>query len=87
MPRDEDDDDFFDVVSATADRLKLKGRDRSKYIDDHMTGAGYRRIQSKESYQRPERDDDDDDDGGGRFRVPRRRRGSSGRRDDDDDSF
>jgi hypothetical protein len=84
MPRDDDDDDFFDSVSSMADRLKLKGRDRSRYIDEHMTGAGYKRVQTKESYQRPEKDDDDDEDGGRRF-VPRRRRGSRSSRDEDDD--
>lgn len=70
----------YDRISATADRLKLKGRDRTKYIHDHMTGFGYRMVPS---YVHP--DDEDDDDGGSPFfRRSSRRRGNH---DDDDDNY
>lgn len=81
-----DEQDDYESVSRTADRLRLKGRDRSRYIDEHMRGFGYRMVPSYV------RDDDDDDDGGrGRFRVGGRSRSSSSRsrrsRDDDDDDY
>lgn len=82
-PKSEDDD--FTSVSAMADRLKLKGKDRTKYIHDHMTGFGYRMVPS---YVRAD-DDDDDDGGGGRFFGGRSRSSSRNRRsgDDDDDAY
>lgn len=78
---DEDDGDY-EGVAAMADRLQLTGRERDKYIHQHMTGLGYR---MKPSYVRDEGDGDDDDDGdrffGGRSRRPNRDRD----RDDDRD--
>jgi hypothetical protein len=85
MPR-EDDDDLFDVVSDMADRIGMKGRERRDYIDEHMRRAGYRPVQTRESYARQE--GEDNDDGGGFF--GRRQRGnqrSRPRRRDDDDDF
>lgn len=84
MPsRDKDNgDDDYAHVSAMADRLKLKGRDRSKYIHDHMTGFGYKMVPS---YVR-----DEDDDDGGRFRFGGGSRSggrSSRSREDDDDGY
>lgn len=75
---DKDDNEDFDTVSRMAQRLKLKGRERDRYIDQHMRGLGY---QSVPTYVKAD-DDDDDDDGGGRYGF----RGSKGRRGGDDDS-
>jgi hypothetical protein len=62
MPGQNDDNDEFPAtVEAMADRLGLKGQGRAQYIDDHMTGAGYKRVTS----YAPGGDDDDDDDGDG----------------------
>jgi hypothetical protein len=58
---DSDQDEFPATVEAMADRLGLKGEGRARYIDDHMTGAGYQRVTS----YAPGGDDDDDDDGDG----------------------
>lgn len=89
------DDDFPDAVAEMADRLGLKGRDRSKYIHDHMTRGGYKAVPN---YVKAD-DDDDDDDGAPFFRSRSRRRGRDdddrsggrsrgrGRRDDDDDGW
>jgi hypothetical protein len=44
----------FDQVSAMADRLKLKGKDRETYIHDHMTGLGYK---PRVSYSKEDEDD------------------------------
>jgi hypothetical protein len=76
------DDDDYASVAAMADRLKLKGRDRSKYIHDHMTGFGYKMVPS---YVK----DDDDDSDSSRFFGSRSRSSSRSRRsgDDDDDSY
>jgi hypothetical protein len=68
----------FDHVSDMAARLKLKGRERDKYIHNHMTGLGYQMVPS---YIKP----DDDDDGGSKFSFGRSRSSSRGSRDDDDD--
>lgn len=76
--RDKDDPTDFDTVSGMADRLKLRGRDRQKYIHDHMTGLGYRHVPS---YVK----DDDDDDSSSFFGS--RRRSRSRRDDDDDDGY
>lgn len=76
---DKDDDDF-EIVSAMADRLQLTGRDRDRYIHQHMTGLGYKMQPSYVT--RDEEDDDDADDD--RF-FPRRRSGRdrTGRGDDE----
>lgn len=60
MARDEENDEFPANVEAMADRLGLKGKGRAQYIDDHMTGAGYKRVTS----YAPGGDDDDDDEDG-----------------------
>jgi hypothetical protein len=83
-----DDDDLYDTVSAMADRLKLKGKERGTYIHEHMTRSGYRAVPN---YVKADDDDDDDDGGSGFFGGSRRRSGSSSgsrsrrSRDDDDD--
>ncbi len=43
---DKNDDDFFDQVSRMAERLGLVDDDRTKYVHDHMTRAGYKMIPS-----------------------------------------
>jgi hypothetical protein len=87
---DKNDQEDYESVSAMADRLKLKGRERSRYIHDHMTSFGYRMVPSYV------RDEDEEDDDGGRFRFggsrPKTRERSSQRRtrrsdDDDDDGY
>lgn len=82
------DDDLLDSVNAMADRLKLTGRDRSRYIHEHMTRSGYRAVPQ---YVKDDGDDDDDDSSGffGKKRRPNR---DGGRRDrdrdrDNDDSW
>jgi hypothetical protein len=83
---DEDEDDgLFDQVVGLADRLGLSGDKRSNYIDDHMTEAGYTRVQTRDSYQRV-KESDEDEDGGGRSRwfgggARQRDQGQQGGRD------
>jgi hypothetical protein len=77
---DKDDDDMFDTVSSMADRIGLKGKERTSYIHEHMTRSGYRAVPN---YVKDDGDDDDDDDSGGFFRGSDKRRSRS--RDDDDD--
>jgi hypothetical protein len=67
-------------VTASAERLKLKGKEKATYIHEHMTGFGYK---PQTSYIHPD-DDDDENDSGGRFGLGRR---NSNRTDDDDDDF
>jgi hypothetical protein len=55
----DDDDDLHDRVNEMADRLGLKGRERSSYIHEHMTRGGYRAVPQ---YVKGDDDDDDDDD-------------------------
>lgn len=86
------DDDLLDAVNAMADRIGLKGGDRSKYVHDHMTRGGYKAVPT---YVPADDGDDDDDDSDRPFFGSRRKRGSRdqsrsrpprGRsRDDDDD--
>lgn len=64
---EEEEDGLFDEVVRLADRLGLKGDKRSNYIDDHMTEAGYERVQTRDSYIRV-REQDEDEDGTGRSR-------------------
>ena len=86
----DDKDDLFDSVSAMADRLKLAGSERSRYIHEHMTRGGYKAVPQ---YVLADDDDDDDDDkGSGFFGGGKRKRGSrdgGGRRSrsDDDDWY
>jgi hypothetical protein len=82
------DDDLFETVSAMADRLKLKGQERTKYVHDHMTRGGYRAI--PQYVPADDGDDDDDDDDTPFFSRKRRkpRGGATNRtkaRDEDDD--
>ena len=84
---DDKEDDFFDQVSAMAERLGLKGDKRKRYIHDHMTQAGY---DWEPSYFKADRGDDDGDSfspfgsrGGSGAGSGRRR---TSRRNDDDDS-
>jgi len=86
------DDDFPDAVADMADRLGLEGKDRSRYIHEHMTRGGYKAVPN---YVKKDKDDDDDDDDSPFFGRRRRSRSSSGddggrsrrRRDDDDDGW
>lgn len=95
---EEEDDSLFDDVSSMADRMRLSGEKRANYIDDHMTAAGYERIQSRDSYARIREQDEEDETGGNRWFGPSRGRGgaqqgrassrTSGRgKGDDGDSF
>lgn len=79
------DDDLYESVSAMADRIKLTGQDRTKYIHDHMTRGGYKAI--PQYVPADDKDDDDDDDSPFFNRKRRKPRGGSQRRtrDDDDD--
>jgi hypothetical protein len=97
---EEEEDTLFDDVVRMADRLRLQGDKRSNYIDDHMTAAGYERIQSRESYARVQEQDEEDESGtsrwfgksgGGRAqeggRTGQRRPNSPRGNRDDGDSF
>jgi hypothetical protein len=72
---DKNDDDLYDSVAAMADRLGLKGRERSTYVHEHMTRGGYRAVPN---YVKADDGDDDDDHGSGFFGSSRSRRRSSG---------
>lgn len=81
------DDDLLDSVTAMADRLKLKGKERGSYIHEHMTRSGYKAVPN---YVRDDGDDDDDDDSSSFFGGKRGSRSGSRRsrrRDDDDDDW
>jgi hypothetical protein len=89
---DKDDDDLYDTVSGMADRLKLKGEERGRYIHEHMTRSGYKAVPN---YVKAD-DDDDDDDSGSSFFGSKRKSSSSGNgsrsrrsrsRDNDDDDW
>jgi hypothetical protein len=80
------DDDLFESVSAMADRIGLKGQEKTKYVHDHMTRGGYKAI--PQYVPADDKDDDDDDDDTPFFTRKRRKpRGGAQRRtrDDDDD--
>lgn len=84
------DDDLLDSVSAMADRMGLTGRERSRYIHEHMTRSGFKAVPQ---YVKAE-DDEDEDKGSGFFGGSSRRRPSRDdgsrsrrRRDDDDDDW
>lgn len=70
-------DTDLEAVTAQANRMKLTGKDRERYIHEHMTRYGYK---AKRTYYEPE--DDDDNSGGGFFG---RRRRSEGDDDDEDE--
>ena len=61
---EEDETTLFDDVVRMANRLGLQGEHRTNYIDDHMTEAGYERIQTKDSYVKIQQADDDRQDSG-----------------------
>lgn len=63
-PEEEDESSLFDDVVRMADRLHLTGEHRSNYIDDHMTEAGFERIQTKDSYVKVQQQDDERGDTG-----------------------
>lgn len=67
---DKDDDDLFDSVSAMAERIGLKGSEKTRYVHEHMTRGGYRAVPS---YVRAEDEDEDEDDSGTFFGGKRRR--------------
>jgi hypothetical protein len=80
------DDDLYETVSSMADRIGLKGQDKTKYVHDHMTRGGYKAI--PQYVPADDKDDDDDDDDQPFFSRKRRKpRGGASRRtrDDDDD--
>ena len=81
------DDDLYETVSAMADRLKLKGQERTKYVHDHMTRGGYRAIPQYVPADDGDDDDDDSDDTPFFSRKRRKPRGGATnrtKRDDDD---
>ena len=75
----EDDDDLMESVTRMADRLKIKGSERQKYIHEHMTRGGYKAVPN---YVKAD-DDEEEDKGSGFFSGGNRSRRR--RRDDDDD--
>lgn len=84
----DDDTQDYDTVAAMADRLKLTGDERTRYIHRHMTGLGYR-MEPSYVPRDDENDDDDDDE-----YLPRRKRqerdgrgGSRNRRTGNDDWY
>jgi hypothetical protein len=91
---DDDEDDLYDSVSAMADRMGIKGKERQAYIHDHMTQGGYEQIQSRESYVKIQQQEEDEGGGGSRWgfgggggRGGGSSRRSGGRNGDDDDRF
>jgi hypothetical protein len=90
--REDDEDTTFDEVTAMADRLKLSGKGRMTYIDDHMQQLGYEPVQSRDSYVRKQQEQEDQGESGNRWgfgggsRAGSRGR-SGGSRRDEDDSF
>lgn len=88
MPFNRDDEDLtFDEVSAMADRLGLKGKQRSNYIDDHMIQLGYEPVQSRESYVRRQQEEAEDAGNRWGFGGGSSRGSSRSRTRDEDDSF
>jgi len=81
---EQEDEDIFGNVSRMADRLGLKGEKRANYIDDHMVQLGYERVQTRESYARPQ-EPDGDDGGTSRWGFGGRTRPSSARQNRDED--
>lgn len=73
----EENDDLHDIVTKMADRLKLKGSERTKYIHDHMTRGGYKAVPN---YVRADEEDEEDRDDTPFFSRRRRNRDDSGDR-------
>jgi hypothetical protein len=61
---DSEEDSLFDDVSAMAERIGLKGRDKERYIHEHMTRGGYRAVPS---YVRDEEEEEEDEGHGSGF--------------------
>lgn len=40
------DDSFLDTVLAMADKMKLEGDDKQRYVHEHMTRSGYKMVPS-----------------------------------------
>lgn len=78
-----DSDQDYESVSKMADRMGLKGRDREKYVHEHMTSLGY---SSRRSYYTPEDEDDDGDNDRFGLRKRGRNSGQQSRRNRQDDS-
>jgi hypothetical protein len=78
---DREDDSLFDDVSAMADRIGLKGQDRSRYIHEHMTRSGYKAVPN---YVRDEGEEEEEEEESSGFFGSRRRtnrdRGTDGGR-------
>ena len=87
---DDKEDDLYESVARMADRLKLEGEERGRYIHEHMTRGGYRAVPQ---YVRDEGDEDGGKSGGSSFFSGGRRRSSGdggrskSRRDQDDDWY
>jgi hypothetical protein len=77
-------DDLYDLVTGMADRLKLEGSERSKYVHDHMTRGGYKAVPN---YVLADDDDKDDKDSSPFFGGGGRKRSRSRSRSDDDDWY
>jgi hypothetical protein len=81
--RDEENADF-DTVSAMADRLGLEGKERNKYVHEHMDRLGYDAVPT---YVRREEESQERESGGffgGRDRGSSRDSGRRRERDSDD---
>lgn len=52
-------DAFFDSVKSMADSIGLTGREKNKYVHEHMIRAGYEAIPT---YVKASEQDDDGDD-------------------------
>ncbi len=86
---DEEEDDLYDAVCAMADRMGIKGKERTAYIHDHMTQGGYEQVQTRESYAKVQQEEPEQGGGGSRWGFGGGGRESSGRsaassRDDGD---
>lgn len=71
MPKTEEaKDDFFDQVMGMADKIGLTGKDKQRYVHEHMTRSGYDMVPS---YVKSSEggDDDDSDFFGNRTRKPK----------------
>lgn len=60
----DDTDDLFDSVNAMAERIGLKGKDKERYVHEHMTRSGYRAVPQ---YVLDDTEDEDEEDDGGFF--------------------
>ena len=88
---DREEDSLYDDVSAMADRLKLTGSDKRRYIHEHMTRSGYKAVPT---YVLAEDEDEEEEEESGFFgsgkrrpREHRDRQGGRSRRPRDDDDW